>query len=361
MALQAEQIEDLVMLTLRNLGKGKWEDLTTDLQEMHFMPKILKEEKIQFAGSRGPERYIMVKHSGAAHHTGLFGVDQVTVGDVMKKISADWRHTTTYWAYDEREPEINEGPAELVNLVKIRRTDAMISLSELMEQTWWNNATSFTGDVPFPLWYWVTKWPTGTSNPQLGGFFGLNPVDGSGTTLTTGAGGLSSTTYPRWANYAFKYTNITKADLIASMRKAAAFTNFKPPVEIPDYARGEDRYGIYTNYDVVSALEVVGEQQNDNLGRDIARMDGRILFHQRPVNWVPILDADASDPIIGLNWAKIYPYFMQGEYLRENKPKDAPDQHRVKHMHIDLTWNTLATSRRCHWVGSKLSATGTTS
>lgn len=359
MALQAENIADLVVATLRELGRGKWTDLASDLQEYHFLPQILKKERVQFSGGYGIRRTIMVDHAHSAKHTGLFAIDDVNVPDLMQTITMEWRHTTTSWAFDEREPEMNSGAEKIYDVVKSRRAAAMISLAELMEETFWELGDDFSdGLTPAGIYYWITKYPSGASSPASGGFLGGNPVDGGGTELTAGAGGLSSDDYAKWKNYAGKYTSVTKDDLIALMRKAARYTKFKAPVPMPSYARGSDRKGFYTNYDVLGTMERLAEAQNENLGNDLASKDGDVLFHGRPVQWVPQLDDDAGDPVFGVNWSEFYPYFLKGEYLKDSGPKDAPQQHRVKNMFVDLTWNTVCTNRRKQFVLSKTDQTG---
>ena len=42
------QLLDLTTATLPKLNRLSWTDLTTDIQEMHAMPNILKQEKVQY-------------------------------------------------------------------------------------------------------------------------------------------------------------------------------------------------------------------------------------------------------------------------------------------------------------------------
>lgn len=359
--LSADQIADLVLLTLKELGRGRWSDLTSDLQEHIFLPRILKEKRVQFAGSMGPRRQVMTQDSGAARHVGLYSRDSTNVVDVMTYAHVGWRHTETHYTYDEREPEFNSGPAQIVDIIKVRRAASLLSLAKLMEETWWSRpgpADDLT--TPFGVYYWIVKWITGTATP---GFLGANgnPVGTDDVTITGGAGNLSSATYTRWANWAGRFQDITKDDLIQKMRRAARKTRFRSPISMPSYKRGNDNYGLYSTIAVVEGLETVAEQQNDQLGSDIASKDGEVLFHGRPINWVPQLDEnDEGDLIMGINWSTIYPFFQRGEYLKESGPLRAPEQHRVRNIFVDLTWNTMCDDRRPHWILSTQSSTGTT-
>jgi len=349
--LTSDQIADLVLATLDDLGRAAWTDLTTDIQEFSFMPQILKKERVQFGGGAGIKRQVMVKHSGAAEHQGLYETDTVSVQDVMQQARVPWRHTSTNWAYEDREMAMNTGASEIYDLVKTRRADSLIALTELMEETFWTQPALTTDTkTPYSIYYWAPKYPSGTTAL---GFNGGNPLDQAGTSFSDCAG-LNATTYPRWSSFTGQYTLPSKTDLIKKWRKACTYTKFMSPIEMPNYARGKDRMGYYVNYTTLSALEEIGESQNENLGRDIASMDGMIMFRRRPVTWVPYLDADtAGDPVIGINWSTFYPYFLRGEYLHEQPPEKASNQHRTKECFIDLSWNTLCVDRRRNFVLSK--------
>lgn len=335
MALQADDIADLVTTTQRDLGKMKWTDIASDIQEHHALPQLLKTEKVTFQSGYGIQWNLMVQTSGAAEHTGLFAVDNVNVGDVMKTANIPWRHTTTKYAFERREVAMNRRPARIVELVKTRRADAMIDLADTLEDCFWNKPVDSTDETtPYGIYYWAVKNATT-------GFNGGNP---SG--FTSGAGNLSSSTYTRHANYTAQYASITKSDLVKKMRTAYRKIGFKSPIDIPSYARGKDRYVIYTNETGISGLEDLGENQNENLGRDIASMDGRIVFRGNPVRWVPQLDNDSEDPFFFINWAVLAPVCLEGEYMNESGPMLAANQHTTYRVFTDLTWNLQCTNRR---------------
>jgi len=47
-----------------------------------------------------------------------------------------------------------------------------------------------------------------------------------------------------------------------------------------------------------------------------------------------------------INFHTLYPVFLSGEYLREDKPKIAAKQHTVFEVHVDTSWNMLCVDRR---------------
>lgn len=334
MALSAEQIVDLVTTTQRELGRMRWTDLTSDLQEYIALPQVLKKERVSFDSGVGIQWNVQVDHSNAAKNVGLYQVDDTNVGDTMKTANAPWRHTMTDYAFDRREISMNRSPSKIVDLVKTRRAASMISLAELMEENFWGKPVDSTDEVtPYGIDMWAVSNATE-------GFYGGNP---SG--FTSGVGNLSAVTYPRWRNWSATYTAISKVDLIRKWRKAGTYCRFKSPIKISDYNTG-DRYGYYTNYDVVGAIEEILEDQNDNLGNDVASKDGAAMFRRRGITWVPYLDADSTDPVIGINWGVFKPVFLRGEYMREEPPARAAKQHNVFEVFVDCTYNFICKDRR---------------
>lgn len=338
MALQADNIADLVTTTLRELGPPKWTDISTDLQEYVAMPKMLKKEKVQFDNGIGIQRNVMIDITDGARNVGLMETDIVDIGDVMKTINIPWRHTVASTGYDRRELTMNKEPARIVELIKTRRADMMISLAERMETDFWSKPADSTDEItPFGIKYWICM---GSTNE------GFNGGDPSG--FTSGAGNLTVATAPRWQNYTAGYSAVTKADLVAKWRKAATFTNFKAPVDIPQYASSA-RYSYYTNYAVISALETLLENQNDNLGNDVASKDGLTIFRRVPVQWAPKLEGTSQNPIYGIDWNSFYPVFMKGEYMKEETLRN-PTQHTVYNTFVDTSYNYLCTNRRKNFV-----------
>jgi len=334
--LSHDQILDLVTTTQKNLGPMKWTEIATDLTNYEVLSKMLVKSKVEFHTGDGVQRNVMTDTSDAARHVGLFNEDNVNTDDVMQTIDVPFRHSTTNYAFDRREKAINGGPEQIVDLIKVRRADSMISLAELMEDTFWSKPTDSTDKItPYGIKYWMVS---STSE----GFNGGNP---SG--FTSGAGNLDSSTYTRWANYTNQYAAVTKADLITKMRKAHRKTDFKSPVDIPSY-RGSmgHTYRIYLNEPTIAAMEDIGESTNENLGRDLAPMDDKMTFRSNPLVYTPKLDSDSTNPLYFINWGVLKIFFLKGEHLRESGPLLSPGSHNVYNNHIDLSWNTLCVNRR---------------
>ena len=335
--LTATQLNDLVMTTLRDLGKPKFTEIATDLQRHTAVQQLLKKNRVVLESGIGVQWDVMVNHTGSAANVGLGASDTINIVDTMVQAQADWRNTTANYAIIGQEISMNEQPARIVNLVQERRIACMIAIAEIMESNFWGPPVASTDLVtPWGVNMWVVK--NGTE-----GFNGGAP---SGYTTI----GLNPTTYPRWTNWTAPYTAVTKDDLIRKWRKAATFTDFKPPVDgIPTFNTG-DQYGYYTNYGVIGPLEEALESQNENLGSDIASQDGKPIFRRSPVNWVPKLEADTTNPVYGINWGVFKTYILSGWWLRETNVPVYPGQHTVSAHFMDSTYQWISKNRRCNFV-----------
>lgn len=340
MPLADSDILDLTNLTLKELGRMKFNQIATKLQNYEIMGRLLKEDKQEFEGGSGIQRTLMVDQSGSFKMVGLFATDTLNVADQTVLLSIPWRHATGNYSYERRELLENKGPSRIVDILKIRRADCMISYAEGLETQGWSKPVDSTDKLNmFGVKYWIVK-------NNTTGFNGGNPAG-----FTGGAGGVDSTVVSRWQNYTAQYTNVTKPDLIDSMRTAARKIIFKSPVSIEDFRKGSgDTYRVYVNEPTIKAMESVGEAQNENLGRDIASFDGTLVFRKNPIVWVPKLDADTENPVYMINFAWFNAVFLEGDYMRESPAMLAAGQHNTYSVHVDLTGNFLCTNRRAQAV-----------
>lgn len=332
--LTTDELADLVTTTQKNLGRGKWTDLSSDLQEYVAMPKLMKEKKVTFDGGQGIQWNLLMNDNSQARNVGLMEVDQFNVVDGIKTANIPWRHSTTNYSVDGRAVSMNAASdTKIVDLVKVGRTQAWVALAKLMETNFWGKPTSSSDETtPYGIDYWVVKNATAGFNGGIPSGF-------------SDVAGLSPTTYTRWKNYTDQYTNITKPDCLAKIRQALTKTNFRPPVEMAQYAT-ENKFGLYMNYDVLSALETLAENQNENLGNDLASKDGLVSIRRTLATYVPELDSDAQDPIYGINWGAFNFVFLKGWYMKEEKAYQHPLIHTSVVTNVDLTYNMRCVDRR---------------
>ncbi|MFA7279120.1 MAG: phage major capsid protein [Sterolibacterium sp.] len=336
--LNASAMADLMKTTLADLGRGKWTDISYDLPKYHVAKNIIKQKKVMFESGSQIQRNIQVSSTGQARKTGMYAPDVKNVGETMQVITAPWTHMTTNFSIDRREVNMNREPARIVELIKTRRNSAMIDQVKLMEQEFWGTPSASDARVARGVKYYYT--PSATE-----GMYGLAPSGFSDKA------GLSPTTYANWRNWTFQYTTVSKDDLITKMRKAATYTDFESPTDVPDYSTGAEK-GFYSNYATLGPVEKILEKQNDNLGDDVASKDGRVMF--RKLRWQTVfqLDGDTANPVIGIDWATFFPFFLRGEYMNESEPMVSADQHLVTTVHLDNTYNYMCVDLRRGFYGN---------
>lgn len=335
--LSTDQMLDLLQSTQEKFDKPNFTDISQDLQYYEVMSRIFPQEKQQQSSGTKASRRVQVSYAGGVRHVGYYEVDSVNQADHLKDLTVPMSHTTGSHSYDIKEDAMNQGPEEIVDLMAVRRNAVLVNYAEFMETDFWGKPNDIGDDkVPFGMEYWCVQ-------NETEGFNGGAPVG-----FPAGAGGLL---HDHWKNYTGEYATIDKTSdtgLIKMMRRAARKTKFISPHQVkgknPDVVA--NAYRIYVNEDTISQFEDLGEAQNENLGRDLASMDGEMTFHKNPIVYVPKLDAETNNPVYMLNFRVIYPIVMKGRNMRESKPEKSPTQHDVIVVFIDLSWNVVCENRR---------------
>lgn len=337
MALQASNIADLVSSTLNELGRLKFTDLMADYNRTIVLKRLMRKSKMTFDSGKAISFNVLTTTGTNNRFVGLYATDVTDVTNGLTTGEVPWRHFTWSWAMDRREVAMNASDSKIVDLIKSRRYIEFGGAIVKMEQRFWR-APSSTDDVsPYGLPYWVVK------NASEG-------FNGGAPSGFTTVGGINPTTYARWKNWTAQYTTVSKDDLIRKMRKAMFYTDFDTLVDdIPTYNTGDDQ-AIYTNYSVVQTMEEILEAQNENLGNDVAPMDGRVRFRNIPITPVYELDGDTTNPVYGINWGEFFTAGLKGEWMKETQIPIQPGQHTVSATHTDATFNWMTRNRRRHFV-----------
>lgn len=334
--LTADDIPDMVKGTLKELGRMKIQQIAQNLVDYEVFPTWFKKDKVMFDSGIGIQRTLMNRLSGAARHVGLLDPDVVNISDVLVQMNVPWRQCKTSWGFIFQETLMNRGEAMVTNIIKPRRIDAMISLVEEFENKAWAAPSSSSDKTnPYGLPYWVVK------NATTG-------FNGGAPSGWTDVAGVNLTTTPTFKNYTAAYTAVSKPDLVKKMRTAKRAIGFKSPVDVNDYRSGKgERFKIYVNESVFTQFEDIGESQNENLGRDIASIEGFDLsFRGHSIRWVPKLDADTTNPVYMIDHSTFYPVCLKGDWMRESDAMRSPDNHDVYQIFLDNSYNYICVDRR---------------
>jgi hypothetical protein len=256
---------------------------------------------------------------------------------------------------------VNSGPQQIVDLVMMRRVDALGSMIEEFERKAWALPGATNTTDPYGITYWVV-WNSAT------GFNGGAP---SGYTKV---GNLDPNTVPnsRWKNYTYQYTAIDANDLFPKWRLAFLKTLWKSPVKAPQYVNGNPNARIWyvsdeTHESIVSAQEGRNENLGNNIGgqsagRSIAGLgkgyvDGEMLFRGCPIVNVPLMSdsSEYSGPagaVYGIDHSAFGVKALKGDFMREGKVQQLPSQHNCYAYFVDCTYNYFCRDRSKQIIGA---------
>lgn len=335
MTIQFTDIDDAVLLTQNQFVKrGAFVDLQTDLQDHVAVREMWKKRQYQFAGGENWEWEAQVDHNHSTRAVGLFETDGTALTDTMVKGYVSPRHVNSHYIYDQREPAFQRGGTKIVDLVKTRYVGMMVSFYEKMEEFLWGKPVDSSDEkTPYGIEYWITRHATE-------GFNGGRP-DGF-----VNKGNIDPNDYARWKNYTARYAAVAKEDLIRKMRTAHREIRFRSPVSHAQPNLGAMRNGIYTCSDVIGLMEELLEDQNMNLGNDLASKDGRAMFKSTPVVYAPYLNDDGQDPVYLLDWSWLAIGILKGWENQLTKPYMVPKKHLVRRVDLDATFQMVCTNVR---------------
>ena len=368
MSINASDLGDLITTTQKELGELRYTDLSSDLQYHVALSKLFQESSVTYEAGPSIQWNLMTENSGAAKQTGLFAVDDLNISDVMTTAEIGWKHSTVNYAIERREIAMNSDPRKIVDLVKVRRNDAMISLTEHLETQFWSKPANDASQDMHGVGYWISDAVGMTTDTLDDGDFGFQGDTASGFTKVAG---IDPTNTPRWQNGLGEYSAADLdddgiANLIANptntsgipnspgvlqvMKEAYVKCNFRPMpnASYPSYNPSPERWGIYCGYNTLAALETIQSRLNDKVvSRDVATdANGITTFRGVPIEYVPKLDSFTGNPIYMIQWGSFRSVLLSGEYLKETGPDTAPNQHTVFTTHVDLTMNIQCVDRR---------------
>ena len=342
--LTADEIVDLVNLTQVTLIKrGAFLNLMTDLTDYVAVRELWKKHQKVFSGGLDWEFEAVTDHNHSARFVGLYENDGATLNDATTKGSVGPRFVDANYVFDVREKIFQRPAIEIVNYVRTKYLRMLTSFYELMEPALWGKPEDSTDKkTPYGIAYWVTKQSNEAAATNAnGGFDGGNP-----TGFSDGRAGISTTAYPRWANWACQYENVSKDDLVRKMRRAVRKTAFRSPISHAEPNVGGTGNGIYAGDNVIHVFEEILEGQNMNLGNDLASKDGKTIFKGHPIVYAPYLDNDSTDPVYMLDWKSLALGVMEGWQQQVSAPSVVPGKHNVRAVFLDAGVNMICTNLR---------------
>lgn len=346
-AVTPAQIDDMVKLTLSDYQRKSWVDLSADYTEYLAADIMQDASRQQSTSGLKYEWVLQYSKNENTKYSGLYGVDRTSQRPLSIRAEVPLTMVTTNLEYDINEQAFQSGNStEIVNFMQMRLHSMYTELYEFLEEALWT-APSSSALSPMPIMgipFWLQQNATATYN-QYGG---VNP---SG--WTSGRAGVSSSTYSRWANGTFRYSNITSDDLFKTMRRANFKSKFLAPHKFSELSKpGGSNCVYYTTEAVVNEASRLLEARNDNLGVDLAKYDGMALFNGCPFKAVDYLDETASTtaPIYGVNWNTFKFLYIKDRFMQLGDPMVQNDRHTVRIRHLDFWIQLYCNDLRRNWV-----------
>ena len=348
MTLHLSGIQDIVNSTLKELGRGRIQQVAQSLVGYPTCDYFFRREgdgRMVLDDGYEVQRSVWIKTQNVASSGGLWEADPVlNVENLTATASAPWRYYKAYWAMDQREVDVNSGPSRIFEMIKVRRNNAWLKLIEKLDNHLWTlpsaSATTDLYGIPYAV---VKNSSTGFNGGHPSGYSDVYNI--------------SRTTYTNWKNYTATYTTVTKSDLITTMRTGYRAMRFQDieGLSLQDYRKGRDRYVNFVNTDTMAGFENVGEAQNENLGRDVApfegakdvyRFEGSLTFRRKPIVYVPQLDTDTDDPVYSLDLSTWCMYVRRAFNMKQTGPVEVADNHNAFSYWYDLACQLMCVDPR---------------
>jgi hypothetical protein len=354
MEVKDKDILDLLNTTRYYEPKDGFIQIAQDMQDLIVMNYLLTAkggQKVINTGV-GIEETLMVDYGGRSQWVGEFTEVTRMVGDFLKKMRLNWTLVHDSISYTKGMILANKGEARIKNVIKPQEAAMMLRLAHTMEEAFFGNPDPDNDEIMWGLKYWIVKNATA-------GFNGGYP---SGFSRIAN---VNLTEVPQYKNYTATYTSVTKSDLVAKLRTAHRKTNWKSPLKMSEFKgdTGKQRV-LLVNEDTFDEMEMVGEAQNENLGRDLAPgsgnydakmqdkkqglgfIDGDLVFRRHPIMPVVALNDDTTDPVYMIDLSNFYALTFEGDNMSRSDFIRLPNQPRVYASDIYHKCQTICTNRR---------------
>ncbi len=358
--LSATDMADLIISVNDNYpADGSFEDLfDSSVHAFELINRIFTREKTSIQGGEYISRFVNYRENGTAEFVQPAQVYQPSISATLKKLTIPWRHAHDHYSIVREELLACREPEQLVNLVVPRRQSTQMALALLIEKRFFGAPDSTSEVLPLSIPYFVvpiTTTQVAAATTLAGAFQGANPVDLNAVAFSDCAAiDASDAIYARWRNWNAVSDNST-GDYTQTVedRLGRMFRHlqFQVPATVEDLKKPAfDNKRVYINETTLQSMEKAAKGQNDQVGRDLAKFQGRTLWNSLPLIWIDALDTYSSTrgyfPVYLINYAHLYPVVRSGDFFRQQTFPADKYQPDVTTTHEDVSYNVLCDNRQ---------------
>ena|SRR3990167_675577 len=358
MALGIEQLDDFVASYLQKYPMGKWQDISSPLQEYYFASRLFDKAMKKEMSTSQCKWKLKVRNNSNFQVVGLYHRDSSDRVNVIDEGSMKWGLTTTNYHYDIDEEIFKKGADQIVDYMNLQEQGLMQDFFEGMEDLMFGPGPASPTQSPFPpvsLLWWITATDDSTTeNNSEEGFDGFEPL-GWGS---NGVGGISCATYDQWRNRTFPYTVVDRDDFVEKVINSMDLCTFKPPVQRSDIKpEGNHRWELLTTHSRIAQARRLLQLGNDNIRDDLAAHSGSVFIRGVPMTWVPAWTNSASANVrtdgivLGVDWNTFDCYYASGRSQRKRKPYQHPEMSNVRVRCMDDSLQVVCYNRLANFRG----------
>jgi len=334
--------KDLIKAGLEDLPKGGEFEVLLPRHEYPIWNGFMNAVKQTVQSGTSYTRFVHLGEDSSGAWVNLYEPKTPAVEDKLVKINVPWRYYTTDHSYERRELMENRKPAQLVNLLKSRKTAKWMKIFEDMEEQFWATPDIDDTKTPYGYWYFFPKIVVGDST--------VGHVKDSPSGFTDVLGINSSTAkYGRWKSYANRWDagsgdlNATDRTIISHMFR---HLKFNAPMKMEEALSGTFKLRLLAGETLIDTMEAMLRDQNENLGTDIVKYQNAVVLKGIPVDWAEELDDDTDYPLCAMNTNYIYPVALSGDYFYDHEPMNDVSLPNVYTVNTDLTLCHACTNRQ---------------
>jgi hypothetical protein len=333
-------IDDLALSVMEGVQTpGKYTDISLPDQNYVFS-RFMEEGKLPLGEGSGTTMTFRIQYANTsnARITGMFDTNNTGRRPVLARGEVKYSKVDVSYTWDVDEPEFQtDDSRKVVDYLKLLMHVAWNDFYKFCEELIFAQPSG-PDEVPFGILgfpHWLVL-DTASSEPS---FTGGNP---SG--FTSGAAGLSSSTYEGWDNLTWGFSAINW-DFVDNLFTSFFKTNFVAPHKYPKSSTGKSGYFIATTLANINALRALLRGANESYGKDVMGFANVMLNSQEIEPSAYLTRTSTNNIFYAINKAHLG-FKMRSGGFKWLPPVQRPDAYSVRDAFMPVWFQGWCDNRR---------------